>query len=108
MEHKLINPLSEIKISGKNREQIEGLMTKFNDLSSDEKLDVIELQNLMLDFASRHNKEYGIPTSTTRVERTPNVIINKMSAKSLDYSQMCLKYYVSQIENKKPQVKSTV
>ena len=75
-------------------------MSDFEKLSPEEKVDVIELQNLMLEFASKHNNEYGILEYTKNVQRTPNEIINKMSKKSLDYSQMCLRYYVSQIANK--------
>lgn len=100
MKDELINPISQIEVSDENREEIESLVSDFEKLSTEEKVDVIELQNLMLEFASKHNNEYGIPEYTEKVERTPNEIINKMSKKSLDYSQMCLRYYVSQMANK--------
>lgn len=102
MNDELINPVSQIKLSDENRDEIESLMSDFEKLTPEEKVDVVELQNLMLEFASKHNKEYGIPEDTGKVERTPNEIINQMSKKSLDYSQMCLRYYVSQLANKMP------
>ena len=102
MKDELINPISQINVSDENKEEIESLVSDFEKLSSEEKVDVIELQNLMLEFASKHNKEYGVPENTKNVERTPNDIINQMSKQSLDYSQMCLRYYVSQIANKMP------
>jgi hypothetical protein len=102
MNDELINPISQIQISDENREEVERLMSDFEKLSPEEKVDVIELQNLMLEFASKHNKEYGIPEYTDKVDRTPNEIINQMSKQSLDYSQMCLKYYVSQLADKMP------
>ena len=100
MEDELIIPISKIKISDENRDEIDTIMVDFDKLSPEEKVDVIELQKLMLEFASKHNNECSLQKYTDKVERTPNEIINQMSKKSLDYSQMCLRYYVSQLEKK--------
>ena len=69
----------------------------FEELSSEEKIDVIDFQNLMLQKVSSHREKYGMPTSSQAPKRDADEIISHMSPKSLDYSQMCINYYVSKI-----------
>ena len=97
MEHRLINPISTIKISDENREHIQNLMNDFDKLTETEKFDVVELQHIMLDTVSKHNEKYEIPTQSKDPERNLNEIVSHMTPKSLDYSQMCINYYASQI-----------
>lgn len=97
MEHKLINPISTIEISDENRERIQSLTNDFDKLSEKEQFDVVELQHIMLDTVSKHNEEYGIPAKGKQPERKLNEIVSHMTPKSLDYSQMCINYYASQI-----------
>lgn len=97
MEHELINPISTIKISDENKDRIESLMNDFDDLSEKEKFDVVELQHIMLDTVSKHNEKYGIPAQSKEPERNLDEIVSNMTPKSLDYSQMCINYYASQV-----------
>ncbi len=100
MEHKLINPISTIEVSDENRDRIQSLTDDFDKLSEKEKFDVVELQHIMLDTVSKHNEKYGIPAQSKEPERKLNEIVSHMTPKSLDYSQMCINYYASQIAKK--------
>lgn len=91
------NPILNIEMTEENRDKIRSLKEDFEKLSTEEKLDVVELQNVMLQKVSNHRDMYGIPAETRKAERDPNDIISHMSSKSLDYSQTCINYYMSKI-----------
>ncbi len=95
----LKNPILYIKMTNDNSEQLQSLKDGFEELTDKEKFDVVELQNIMLQKVSRHNERYGIPESTRKSKRDENEIISNMSSRSLDYSQMCINYYVSKISS---------
>ena len=99
MEHKFINPIDEIKVSNENKNCIEMLKKDFYKLSEEEQMDVVELQNSMLKNLANPYDRQILPKSTGKVERTSNEIISHMSRRALDYSQKCINYYHSQIEN---------
>ncbi|MBP1909526.1 hypothetical protein [Methanolobus bombayensis] len=93
----LKNPILDIEMTEENREQLTSLKKGFDELSSEEKLDVIDFQNVMLEKVSNHREKYGMPDSSQTPKRGADEIISHMSPKSLDYSQMCVNYYVSKI-----------
>lgn len=75
-------------------------MEDFEKLSPSEKLDVLQLQNIMLDTVARHNEKYGIPRRNIHIERPLSEIIAHMSKVSIDYSQKCVDYYVEHVAKK--------
>lgn len=93
----LKNPILDVETTEEDREQLQYLKNGFEELTVNEKLDVIDLQNVMLEKVSIHREKYGMPESSRNSERDANEIISHMSSKSLDYSQMCINYYVSKI-----------
>ncbi len=95
----LKNPILDVELTEENREQLKSLKNGFEELTADERSDVVELQNLMLQKVSYNRERYGIPESGQKVERDANEIISHMSKRSLDYSQMCINYYVSKISS---------
>jgi hypothetical protein len=95
----LKNPILDIEMTEENREQIKSLKDLFEELTPEEKFDVVELQNIMLQRVSGRNDRYGIPQGSTKAERNETEIISHMSTRSLDYSQMCINYYVSKISS---------
>ena len=103
MAQQFTNPISKIKVTDENREHINSMINDFDRLSNNDQLDVMELQNIMLATVSKHNEKYGIPNSDQDVRKDPKEIIGNMTKQSLDYSQACINYYLSQMqkENKK-------
>lgn len=95
----LKNPILDIETTNEDRDKIQSLKNDFEQLTPEEKFDVIELQNIMLQKVSKHHDMYGIPQAEKKTERDESEIISHMSPKSLDYSQMCVNYYVSKISS---------
>ncbi|MDW7731819.1 MAG: hypothetical protein SCH66_05250 [Methanolobus sp.] len=93
----LKNPVLDIEMTEDNRRELQSLKDGFEELSQEEKFDVVELQSIMLQRISRHRDMYGIPESRQKAERDVNEIISHMSSRSLDYSQLCINYYISKI-----------
>ncbi|WP_406656039.1 hypothetical protein V7O62_09335 [Methanolobus sp. ZRKC2] len=93
----LKNPILDTEVTEFNREELQSLKEGFENLSSEEKFDVVELQNIMLQKVSYHRETYGIPKNEQKTERDANEIISHMSPRSLDYSQLCINYYITKI-----------
>ncbi|TQD28465.1 hypothetical protein [Methanolobus vulcani] len=93
----LKNPILDIEMTEDNREQLTSLKKGFEELNAEEKIDVIDFQNIMLQKVSKHREMYGMPGSSQAPKRDADEIISHMSSKSMDYSQMCINYYVSKI-----------
>ncbi|WMW23843.1 hypothetical protein RE474_06920 [Methanolobus sediminis] len=93
----LKNPILDIEMTEENREQFTSMKKGFEELNAEEKIDVIDFQNIMLQKVSKHREKYGMPDSSQAPKRDADEIISHMSPKSLDYSQMCINYYVSKI-----------
>lgn len=93
----LKNPILDIEMTEENREQLTSMKKGFEELNAEEKIDVIDFQNIMLQKVSKHREKYGMPDSSQAPKRDADEIISHMSPKSLDYSQMCINYYVSKI-----------
>lgn len=100
MEEHIKHPISELEVDEKDRERIRKIMEDFEKLSPSEKLDVLQLQNIMLETVARHNEKYGIPRRTVQVERPLSEIVAHMSKVSIDYSQKCVDYYVEHVAKK--------
>lgn len=100
MEEHIKHPISELEVDEKDRERIRKIMEDFEKLSPSEKLDVLQLQNIMLETVARHNEKYGIPRRTVQVERPLSEIVAHMSKVSIDYSQNCVDYYVEHVAKK--------
>lgn len=100
MEEHIKHPISELVVDEKDRERIRKIMEDFEKLSPSEKLDVLQLQNIMLETVARHNEKYGIPRRTVQVERPLSEIVAHMSKVSIDYSQKCVDYYVEHVAKK--------
>ncbi|MDG6244734.1 MAG: hypothetical protein QCH31_10180 [Methanolobus sp.] len=95
----LKNPILDIEMTEENREQIQSLKDLFEELNPEEKFDVVELQNIMLQRLSGRNDRYAFPQGSRKAQRDETQIISHMSSRSLDYSQMCINYYVSKISS---------
>ncbi|WP_094227579.1 hypothetical protein [Methanolobus psychrotolerans] len=95
----LKNPILDIEMTENNREKLQSLKDGFEKLTPEERFDVVELQNIMLQKVSSHREMYGMPKSNQKTERDANEIISHMSSRSLDYSQACINYYVSKISS---------
>lgn len=100
MEEHIKHPISELEVDEKDRDRIRKIMEDFEKLSPSEKLDVLQLQNIMLETVARHNEKYGIPRRTIQVERPLSEIVAHMSKVSIDYSQKCVDYYVEHVAKK--------
>ncbi|MCC7575768.1 MAG: hypothetical protein KK926_02890, partial [Methanomethylovorans sp.] len=79
MEEHIKHPISELEVDEKDRDRIRKIMEDFEKLSPSEKLDVVQLQNIMLETVARHNEKYGIPRRTIQVERPLSEIVAHMS-----------------------------
>lgn len=75
-------------------------MKDFEKLSSSEKLNVLQLQDIMLETVTKHYEKYGISRRTIQVERPLSEIVAHMSKVSIDYSQKCVEYYVEHVAKK--------
>jgi septation ring formation regulator EzrA len=95
----LKNPILDIEMTEENKEELTSLKNGFEELDAEEKLDVIDFQNIMLQKVSKHREMYGIPDSKQAPKRDADEIISHMTPKSLDYSQMCINYCVSKISS---------
>ncbi|WP_340819915.1 hypothetical protein [Methanolobus sp. WCC4] len=95
----LKNPILDIETTDEDSDKFRSLKEGFEELTPQEKFDVVELQNIMLQKVSRHHEMYGIPKAEKKAERNEDEIISQMSSRSLDYSQMCINYYVSKISS---------
>lgn len=93
------NPILNIKAADEDRDEFRSLKQGFEELTPEEKFDVVELQNIMLQKVSKHREMYGIPKPEKKAARNEDEIISQMSSRSLDYSQMCINYYVSKISS---------
>jgi len=100
VEEHIKHPISELEVDEKDRDRIRKIMEDFEKLSPSEKLDVVQLQNIMLETVARHNEKYGIPRRTIQVERPLSEIVAHMSKVSIDYSQKCVDYYVEHVAKK--------
>jgi hypothetical protein len=100
VEEHIKHPISELEVDEKDRDRIRKIMEDFEKLSPSEKLDVLQLQNIMLETVARHNEKYGIPRRTVQVERPLSEIVAHMSKVSIDYSQKCVDYYVEHVAKK--------
>jgi hypothetical protein len=100
VEEHIKHPISELEVDEKDRERIRKIMEDFEKLSPSEKLDVLQLQNIMLETVARHNEKYGIPRRTVQIERPLSEIVAHMSKVSIDYSQKCVDYYVEHVAKK--------
>ncbi len=100
MEEHIRHPISELEVDEKDKDRIRKIMEDFEKLSPSEKLDVLQLQNIMLETVARHNEKYGIPRRTIKVERPLSAIVAHMSKVSIDYSQKCVDYYVEHVAKK--------
>ncbi|HML25329.1 hypothetical protein [Methanomethylovorans sp.] len=100
MEEHIKHPISELEVDEKDKDRIRKIMEDFEKLSPSEKLDVLQLQNIMLETVARHNEKYGIPRRTIQVERPLSEIVAHMSKVSIDYSQKCVDYYVEHVAKK--------
>lgn len=90
------SPIFNIEATGKNKDKLKALQDDFNELSSKEKFDVVEFQNLMISSLSKYNELSGIENETD-----VNGIISRMSSRSLDHSQRCMSYLKSNVACKK-------
>ncbi len=95
----LKNPILDIEMTEENKDKLDSLKDGFEELSAEEKIDVIDFQNVMLQKVSIHREKYGMPDSSQAPKRDADEIISHMTPKSLDYSQMCINYYVSKISS---------
>ncbi|AGB50571.1 hypothetical protein Metho_2428 [Methanomethylovorans hollandica DSM 15978] len=75
-------------------------MKDFEKLSPSEKLNVLQLQDIMLETVTKHYEKYGIFRRTIQVERPLSEIVAHMSKVSIDYSQKCVDYYVEHVAKK--------
>lgn len=100
MEDHIKHPISELEVDEKNRDHIRKLMKDFEKLSSSEKLNVLQLQDIMLETVTKHYEKYGISRRTIQVERPLSEIVAHMSKVSIDYSQKCVDYYVEHVAKK--------
>jgi len=100
VEEHIKHPISELEVDEKDRDHIMKIMEDFEKLPSSEKLNVLQLQNIMLETVAKHNEKYGIPRRTIQVERPLSEIIAHMSKASIDYSQKCVDYYVEHVAKK--------
>jgi hypothetical protein len=100
VEEHIKHPISELEVDEKDKDRIRKIMEDFEKLSPSEKLDVLQLQNIMLETVARHNEKYGIPRRTIQVERPLSEIVAHMSKVSIDYSQKCVDYYVEHVAKK--------
>lgn len=100
MEDHIKHPISELEVDEKNRDHIRKLMKDFEKLSSSEKLNVLQLQDIMLETVTKHYEKYGISRRTIQVERPLSEIVAHMSKVSIDYSQKCVEYYVEHVAKK--------
>ncbi len=100
MEDHIKHPISELEVDEKNRDHIRKLMKDFEKLSPSEKLNVLQLQDIMLETVTKHYEKYGISRRTIQVERPLSEIVAHMSKVSIDYSQKCVDYYVEHVAKK--------
>lgn len=100
MEDHIKYPISELEVDEKNRDHIRKLMKDFEKLSPSEKLNVLQLQDIMLETVTKHYEKYGISRRTIQVERPLSEIVVHMSKVSIDYSQKCVDYYVEHVAKK--------
>lgn len=100
MEDHIKHPISELEVDEKNRDHIRKLMKDFEKLSPSEKLNVLQLQDIMLETVTKHYEKYGIFRRTIQVERPLSEIVAHMSKVSIDYSQKCVDYYVEHVAKK--------
>jgi len=100
VEDHIKHPISELEVDEKNRDHIRKLMKDFEKLSSSEKLNVLQLQDIMLETVTKHYEKYGISRRTIQVERPLSEIVAHMSKVSIDYSQKCVEYYVEHVAKK--------
>lgn len=100
MEDHIKHPISELEVDEKNRDHIRKLMKDFEKLSPSEKLNVLQLQDIMLETVTKHYEKYGISRRTIQVERPLSEIVAHMSKVSIDYSQKCVEYYVEHVAKK--------
>lgn len=100
MDERIRHPISELEVDEKEKGRIQKILEDFEKLSPSEKLDVLQLQNIMLETVARHNEKYGIPQRTVHVERPLSEIVAHMSKVSIDYSQNCVDYYVEHVAKK--------
>ncbi len=100
MEDHIKHPISELEVDEKNRDHIRKLMKDFEKLSPSEKLNVLQLQDIMLETVTKHYEKYGISRRTIQVERPLSEIVAHMSKISIDYSQNCVDYYVEHVAKK--------
>lgn len=100
MEDHIKHPISELEVDEKNRDHIRKLMKDFEKLSPSEKLNVLQLQDIMLETVTKHYEKYGISRRTIQVERPLSEIVVHMSKVSIDYSQKCVDYYVEHVAKK--------
>lgn len=88
------SPIFDIKVTGEDKEKLQALESDFNELSSKEKFDVLEFQNIMMASLSRYNGLSGIDNDE---EKDVSAIISRMSSRSLDHSQRCISYLKSYV-----------
>jgi hypothetical protein len=100
VEDHIKHPISELEVDEKNRDHIRKLMKDFEKLSPSEKLNVLQLQDIMLETVTKHYEKYGISRRTIQVERPLSEIVAHMSKVSIDYSQKCVDYYVEHVAKK--------
>jgi len=93
------NPLFD-EMADEHSKDIRNLREGFDSLSGKEKLDVLELQDIMLQTVSRHKDICRLERRPAEPSRTANEIISGMSPRSLDYSQQCINYFVARISEK--------
>jgi hypothetical protein len=86
-------------MTGEYGKDIRDMNEEFDRLSGKEKLDVLELQDIILQTVSRYKDISSSGRRPAKPSRTANEIISGMSPRSLDYSQMCINYYVSKISS---------
>jgi hypothetical protein len=94
------NPFSDSEMTGEHGKDVRAMKEEFDRLSGKEKLDVLELQDIILQTVSRY-KDIGYSGHRpAKSSRTANEIISGMSSRSLDYSQQCINYFVARIAEK--------
>jgi len=64
VEDHIKHPISELEVDEKNRDHIRKLMKDFEKLSPSEKLNVLQLQDIMLETVTKHYEKYGISRRT--------------------------------------------
>ncbi|WP_292464892.1 hypothetical protein [Methanolobus sp.] len=94
------NIFSDSEMTGEHSKNIRSMEEEFDRLSGKEKLDVLELQGIMLQTVSRHTDICSLKHRPVKPLRTANEIISGMSPRSLDYSQQCINYFVARIAEK--------